>query len=292
MGLRDKDGAPLVKWTDAEGAFEGWKECSRGRPCDYTGMSYAKLRGSGGIQWPCNDEHPDGAERIYTDGRFWAAPDYCESYGRDLVTGAPLEPTEYKAMNPTGKAVIKAAEYLPPHEEPSDDFPLVLITGRTVYHFHTRTKTGRAPELQAAAPEVWVEVSVADAGELSLTEGDLAEVTTPRGSVEAKVRVSGIRSGVIFLPFHYGYWDTTAGHEPAGHGRAANELTITDWDPASKQPIFKTAAARVRKVRDGDGEPAPAPTTTASAPVTASVPATVGGRAGMAEEKLTTGGTR
>ena len=88
MGLKDKDGAPLVKWSDAEGAFEGWKECSRGRPCDYTGMTYEKLRGGSGIQWPCNEENPDGTERIYTDGRFWATPDYCESYGRDMVTGA------------------------------------------------------------------------------------------------------------------------------------------------------------------------------------------------------------
>ncbi len=48
------------------------------------------------------------------------------------------------------------------------------------------------------------------------------------------------------MPFHYGYWDTPGGHEPAnGAGRAANELTITDWDPVSKQPLFKTSAARV-----------------------------------------------
>lgn len=149
LDLRDKDGAPLVKWTTPEEAFEGWKECSRGRPCDYTGITYDKLRGGSGIQWPCNDEHPDGTERIYVDGQFWSDPDYCESYGKDLVTGAPVSPTEYKALNPTGKAVIKAAEYLPPHELPSEVFPFQLITGRTLYHFHTRTKTGRAPQLQA-----------------------------------------------------------------------------------------------------------------------------------------------
>ena len=57
------------------------------------------------------------------------------------------------------------------------------------------------------------------------------------------------------------------GDSPNGHPRAANELTITDWDPVSKQPIFKVAAAKVSKVADADGEPSPAPTTTASAPV-------------------------
>ncbi|TPV49878.1 nitrate reductase [Pseudarthrobacter phenanthrenivorans] len=265
MGLEDKDGQPLVKWHDAESAFEAWKECSRGRPCDYTGITYDKLRRGSGIQWPCNDANPDGAERIYADGKFWAHPEYCETYGRDLITGAPVEPSEYKALNPEGRAIIKAAEYVPPHELPSRQYPLQLITGRTLFHFHTRTKTARAPELQAAAPEVWVEMSAHDAGTHGIAEGDVAEVETPRGSVRAQVRIGGIREGVLFLPFHYGYWDTGAGHEPEGNGRAANELTITDWDAASKQPIFKTAAARVRRVGGGDG-PAPAPTNTASAP--------------------------
>ncbi|WP_104526095.1 molybdopterin oxidoreductase family protein [Blastococcus atacamensis] len=285
LGLKDKDGAPLVKWSDPEAAFEGWKECSRGRPCDYTGLSYDKLRGGSGIQWPCNDEHPDGSERIYEDGKFWSEPSYCESYGRDLVTGAPVSETEYKALNPTGKAVLKAAEYLPPHELPSEDFPFQLITGRTLYHFHTRTKTARAPQLQAAAPEVWVEMSASDATDRAFAEGDLLEVSTPRGRVQARLRISGIRPGVLFLPFHYGYWDSPGGHEPAREeGRAANELTITEWDPASKQPIFKTAAAAVTRLSEGTG-PSSAPTTTASRPVAAGVPPTRGGDAALVTEE-------
>ncbi|MEE6288473.1 nitrate reductase [Georgenia sp. MJ173] len=291
LGLKDKDGAPLVTWSTAEGAFEAWKECSRGRPCDYTGITYDKLRGGSGIQWPCTEEAPDGTERLYADGQFFADPDYCEAYGRDLLTGAPFEPTEYRAMNPDGKAIIRAAEYLAPHETPSDDYPLQLITGRTVYHFHTRTKTARAPQLQAAAPEVWVELSAHDAEVLDLGEGDLAEITTPRGSVQAHVRVSGIRDGVVFLPFHYGYWDR-GGHEPDGVGRAANELTMTDWDPVSKQPLFKTAACAVALVRRGDGGPSAAPTTTttASAPVAGDLPPTRGGPGADVEEDLAVGG--
>jgi anaerobic selenocysteine-containing dehydrogenase len=273
MDFRDKDGQPLPPWKDAESAFEAWKRCSAGRPCDYTGLSYTKLRGSSGVQWPCNAENPDGTERLYADGKFWAQQDYCEAYGKDLITGAPLEPTEYRAMNPHGKAIIKAAEYLPPHEPPNQTHPFALITGRTLYQFHTRTKTSRAPQLQHAAPEVWVEVSKADASRLHVSEGDVVEVSTPRGSVSAKARISGIRAGVLFLPFHYGYWDAGDG---ASRHRAANELTITDWDPCSKQPIFKTAAAQLRRVAGGSG-PAPAPTTTASQPLSADVPATVGG---------------
>lgn len=254
MDFRDKDGAPLPAWNTPEEAFEAWKRCSAGRPCDYTGLSYDKLRGSGGIQWPCNAEHPDGAERLYADGKFFAAPDYCEAYGKDLITGAPLEPTEYRAMNPFGKAIIKAAEYVPPHERPSTGYPYVLITGRTVYHFHTRTKTGRTPQLQAAAPEVWVEMARADARRAGIVEGDLVEIRTVRGCVRAAARLTDLRRGVVFLPFHYGYWDTGDDGGKDGHHRAANELTLTDWDPVSKQPIFKTAAASVRRI--GAGMPA------------------------------------
>nr|WP_232320607.1 nitrate reductase [Herbidospora daliensis] len=242
LGLTDRDGAPLVKWHDPEAAFEAWKECSRGRPCDYSGLTYRRLR-EGGVQWPCTDEKPDGTERLYAGGEFLAAPDYCESYGRDLVTGAPFEETDYRAMNPGGRAIIRAAGYVAPHESPGGDFPFWLTTGRSLYQFHTRTKTGRTPELQDADPEVWAELSAADARRLGLAEGDLARVTTPRGVVVAPVRVTGIRPGVVFLPFHYGYWDREGGD----HDRAANELTITDWDPVSKQPIFKTAAAQVEK---------------------------------------------
>ena len=254
LDLRGKDGTPLVHWHDPESAFDAWKECTRGRPCDYTGLTYDKLRGDSGIQWPCNEDAPDGTERLYSDGRFWAHPNECENYGRDLVTGAPKNAQEYTAFNPEGRAMLKGAPYLPAHERPDHEPPLHLITGRTIYHFHTRTKTGRAPELNAAAPEVWVEMCAHDASAAGVTEGDLAEITTPRGRVRAVVRLTDIRRGVVFIPFHYGYWDSPAGDGPAedAAGRAANELTLTDWDPVSKQPIFKTAAARVTRVADSN----------------------------------------
>ena len=287
MDFRDLDGQPFPQWHDAASAFDAWAASTQGRPCDYTGLSHERLRAApSGIQWPCNAEHPDGTERLYADGRFWSAPDYCESYGRDLVTGAPLDETEYRALNPDARAVLKAAEYLPPHERPGDEHPLALITGRTLYQFHTRTKTGRAPQLQAAAPEVWVECSAADAARLGLAEGDLTRVSTARGAVRARVRIGGIREGVLFLPFHYGYWDTTSDDIGSGeHERAANELTPTDWDPVSKQPLFKTAAAAISRVGAATG-PSPAPTTTASYPVAGGVPPTRGGDAALASERV------
>ncbi|MFF0492317.1 molybdopterin oxidoreductase family protein [Nocardia sp. NPDC004068] len=252
LDLRDKDGGPLITWHTPEEAFEAWKRCSAGRPCDYTGITYDALRG-GGIQWPCTPDRPEGTERLYADGSFWATPEMCEGYGRDLVTGAPWSKDEYTAFNPAGKGMIRGADYAPPHETTSADYPYQLTTGRTLYHFHTRTKTGRVPQLRAAAPEVWVELAEADARSHGWSEGDLLRVTTPRGRVRARLRVTGIRPGTVFLPFHYGYWDEPGGYRPDGEdGRAANELTLTDWDPVSKQPLFKAGVAAVERIEAGD----------------------------------------
>jgi predicted molibdopterin-dependent oxidoreductase YjgC len=72
MGFRHKDGAPLPPWHDTESAFEAWKQCSAGRPCDYTWITYAKLRCGSGIQWPCTTKHLAETERLYANGQFWS----------------------------------------------------------------------------------------------------------------------------------------------------------------------------------------------------------------------------
>jgi ferredoxin-nitrate reductase len=237
MGFEDRDGQPLVRWRDPEEAFEAWKECSRGRPCDYTGITYERLRG-GGIQWPCTEAYPGGIERLYADGVFNTDPDYCEEYGRDLVTGAQNDEAAFRAMNPAGRAVLKSAAYIPAPEGPDGDYPYTLNTGRTVYHWHTRTKTGRVAQLDDAAPDVWVELAVADAKDLGVEEDAVVRVQSRRGSVEGPVRIVDRPSGAVFVPFHYG--------SPTGKAsRAANELTKTSWDPVSKQPLLKSGAVRV-----------------------------------------------
>jgi ferredoxin-nitrate reductase len=247
LDLRDKDGKPLVKWTTPEECFEAWKECTRGRPCDYTGLSYDKLRGGSGIQWPCNDDAIEGTERLYEDLTFPTFPEVCEDYGHDLETGATFSEADFKALRPDGRAILKAVEWTLPHEWARDEYPFALTTGRNVYHFHTRTKTGRTPELQAAAPDVWVELCAADAVRLGVADGDLLRVSSPRGSVQAPARIGRLREGVVFIPFHYGYWDVGEDAGPDGRPRAANELTMTIWDPVSKQPQLKTAAVKVEK---------------------------------------------
>jgi anaerobic selenocysteine-containing dehydrogenase len=164
-------------------------------------------------------------------------------------------------MAPAGRAFLKGAQYQPAHEEPSEEYPLLFTTGRTVHHFHTRTKTGRSRRLQASAPDPWVELSREDAAELGVAEGDVVRVTSPRGAIEVPARIGNAVRGTVFAPFHYGRWDPDgAGAEGAnaldgGRGQA-NELTMTVWDPVSKQPYFKTAACRVEKAgRNGASGP-------------------------------------
>jgi ferredoxin-nitrate reductase len=240
MDFRDKDGAPLIKWKTPEEAFEAWKACSKGRPCDYSGMSYAKLTGGSGVQWPCNDRFPNGTRHLYADGRFNTDVEYCETHGHDLDTGAQITPPQYRANDPKGRAIIKPSDYIPPYEHPDKDYPLWLTTGRIVYHFHTRTKTGRTPALQEKAPDCFVEISEEDAAAYGIREGQMVEVRSRRGYAIAPARITRIKRGVLFMPFHYGYWDDNS------RPRAANEVTLPEWDPVSKQPHYKFSAVHIR----------------------------------------------
>ncbi len=243
MNLRDKDGQPLVKWFNPEEAFEAWKLCSKGRPCDYSGLSYEKLSKGSGIQWPCNEEYPDGKERLYTDGIFNTDYEQCEGYTHDLTTGGAVPAHKYEANNPAGRAIILACDYEVPLGFGDKAHPLLLTTGRLVYHFHTRTKTGRSKALNDAAPDVFIQLSEADAREHKIVEGDLVKVESKHGSVQGPARIGGISPGLVFIPFHYGYWD-----DKKSASTAANEVTKSSWDPVSKQPHFKYNAVKLVKL--------------------------------------------
>jgi anaerobic selenocysteine-containing dehydrogenase len=237
LGVTDRAGDPLLPWKTPEEVYRAWQECSRGRPCDYSAITYERLRDEGGIQW--------GGERLYGDGVFPTSPETTEDFGHDLLTGAAWTEAEHKALGAAGRAVLRAAEFEPPPEQPTEEFPLIATTGRSVHHFHTRTKTGRAPELQSAAPGVWVEVASGDASRLGITDGDVVHIHSPRGHVRAPARIGRPRDGVVFLPFHYGWWERDDPDDSAA--TAANELTMTVWDPVSRQPTFKVCAVRVER---------------------------------------------
>jgi ferredoxin-nitrate reductase len=80
MGFRDRVGEPLVKWREPEEALRAFGALSKGRPADYSGLSYARLR-EGPVRWPCDEARPDGTPRLYTDHVFPTFTDYAEDYG-------------------------------------------------------------------------------------------------------------------------------------------------------------------------------------------------------------------
>jgi assimilatory nitrate reductase catalytic subunit len=210
LGVRDEI---FPRWTRPEHAFEEWKRVSAGRLCDYSGMTYRTIEQHGGLQWP----HPAGpagqrdAKRLYTDGRFQTAD---------------------------GRARLLPTSWEPYPEQPSEAYPLVLNTGRTVEHWHTRTKTGKVPILERLSPHAWVEMNPRDARVLRLKPQDRVDVVSRRGrmrSVELRLTET-VAPGQIFVPFHYAEAN-------------ANEMTQSAFDPISREPNYKQAAVRVEKAR-------------------------------------------
>ncbi|WP_462409619.1 molybdopterin oxidoreductase family protein [Neobacillus sp. Marseille-QA0830] len=245
MDFKDRDGRPLITYTTPEEAFNEWRKVSKGRPCDMSGMTYEKMERLGGIQWPCNEQFPNGKERLYTDNRFPTNVDEAESFGRDLLTGRARTREEFQALNANGRAILYGFDWAPPLEAPSEGFPFELNTGRLVYQWHTRTKTGRSPILHLASPEAYVEINPADAKKLEIDMGDMVRVITKRGEIQVPARITdSVRPGAIFIPFHYG---------ALTEKQAANVLTLDTWDLVSKQPHFKNGACRIEKVMSNEG---------------------------------------
>ncbi|MDQ4096622.1 MAG: nitrate reductase [Actinomycetota bacterium] len=208
LGVRDE---LFPGWKGPEDAFKEWTRVSAGRLCDYSGITWERIEAAGGVQWPCrpDTEEPAGEPRLYTDGRF---------------------PT------PSGKARIWCVSPEPITDAPDRHFPFLLNTGRTVEHWHTRTKTGRVDILEKLAPEAWVEVNPVDAERLGLRSGDRVSVVSRRGAIDRiTVRVTSVvRPGEVFVPFHY-------------DEACANRLTIDEFDPISREPNYKQCAVRLER---------------------------------------------
>ncbi|HEX9163616.1 MAG TPA: nitrate reductase [Thermoanaerobaculia bacterium] len=245
MGLRDMDGEPLVQYSDQEAAFNEWRELSRDCIPDYSGMTYDKLQRSGGIQWPCNAKNPKGTVRLYKSPDFPTEWQITEAYEKDLETGHEHTLNEYrKKKDPEGRAVLIATDYREPADAPDKEYPFTAISGRQVYHWHTRTKTSKSPLLAAAAPGVFVAVNAGDARRLGISDGDIVKVTSRRGCVEGPARVGDLMPrGVVFVPFHYG---------ELGINTSPNNLMAKLHDPVSKQPVQKGASVKLERLRGPD----------------------------------------
>ena len=168
----------------------------------YCGINYERLE-RGGIFWPCTG------------------------------TAHPGTPCLHMDQFTCGLGVFHATDYIPPAELPDEEFPLYLTTGRLLYQYHTGTMTMKSPGLNAIAPECFVEISPEDAKNYNVNDGELLRVTSRRGEIRAKARISDeLKPGTIFIPFHYAE-------------AAANMLTNSSLDPAAKIPEYKVCAVNV-----------------------------------------------
>ena len=171
----------------------------------YGGINYRRLE-NGGLQWPCpSDDHP----------------------------GTPILHTNIFTR---GKGRFIPLKYVPSDEMPDEDYPLILTTGRSLYHFHTGTMTRKVSGLNIIEPEGVVEMSPQDASQLSIAQGDKVKVSSRRGEVITKAKVTeALPPGVVFMTFHFAE-------------SAANILTNPKLDPVSKIPELKVCAVKVEKL--------------------------------------------
>jgi formate dehydrogenase major subunit len=174
------------------------------------GITWERLQREGSVTYPCDAEDQPGHEIVFGEGF----------------------PTK------TGRARFVPAAIVPPAEEPDNDYPMVLTTGRQLEHWHTGAMTRRATNLDAIEPGAVASLSRGDIAKLGVQPGDLIRVSTRRGAVELSVRQDdAVPDGVVFIPFAFAE-------------AAANLLTNPALDPFGKIPEFKYCAAKVEAVTE------------------------------------------
>ena len=204
------------QFDTSEEVFDELKEMTRGRICDMGGVTYERLRNQVGPQLPCPDKEHTGTKRLFTNRKF---------------------------PRPDGRAALLPRGYNPPSETPDEEYPYVLITGKLQWHFNTRTRTGRVPNLQSKAPDNFVEINPFTASQLNIVDGEEIEVASRRGAVRGTVRITdSVLPDIIFMPMHYG------NVLEVGEGRLANLLTSHACDLHSKQPEYKYSVVKISKI--------------------------------------------
>jgi formate dehydrogenase alpha subunit len=195
-----------ARWT-YEDPEEVWAEMAGVVP-DFRGVTYARLE-RGGLQYPVPDANHPGTPYLFAE------------------------------TFPSGRGRFFPLEYVPTVEEPDEEYPFILTTGRLLEHWHGGTMT-RNSELDALYPQALVEIHEVDAERTGLRTGDVARVTSRRGSVVLRVNVTPkARPGVVFIPMHFAE-------------AAANVLTIDALDPQAKIPEFKACAVNLMAAREDE----------------------------------------
>ena len=168
----------------------------------YAGVDYERIR-ENGIQWPCRTKEDPGTAFLH------------------------------KGAFTKGLGSLKPIAYKPPAELPDAEFPLVLMTGRDPFHYHTGTMTRRSRRLTDQLNSCYVQINPADARSMGIRSGDMARIESRRGAIEAEARVTKtVPEGAVFVPFHFAE-------------AAANVLTNPALDPVVKIPEYKVCAVRV-----------------------------------------------
>ncbi len=204
-------------WSSPEAVFRVLQRCSENQPCDITGINgYEMIRKSGGVQWPLTKVQSSKfnvssfkERRLFADGKFFT---------------------------PDKRAKFVFDEPRPIPEQRSDEFPLILLTGRgTSAQWHTETRTAKSAVLAKMMPEeLMLDLNPQDADKLGIREGVCVRVISPRAELTTKVRITTcVSPGEVFLPMH---------------DNRVNQLTHASFDPHSRQPSYKHSAVRVEAV--------------------------------------------
>jgi len=191
------------KFQSPREIFDELRLCTRGAKSDYWGITYEKIAEQNGVFWPCPAEDHSGTPRLY----------------------------EKRFGFPDGKARFHPIEYIPAAEEPDEEYPLILTTGRVIYHYLSGNQTRRTPFLKEMAPYPWVEIHEQMATKLGIGDGDWVTVRTRRGEMTVPALVvRSIRPDTLFIPYRY------------GHTQAVNQLTNPVLEPMLKIPEYKVCA--------------------------------------------------
>jgi len=194
-----------AKGFDFASPSEIFDEMARLTPI-YGGVSYNRL-GESGLQWPCPSQDHPGTPILYTQ--------------------------QFNRSN--GKAKFSVLQYRPSKEVPDEEYPFVLITGRSLYQYHTGTMTGKVKGLNELKGSEALEIHPEDAAQLGIFDDEVAVITSRRGQVAARARVTeSSPKGTVFLTFHFGEVPT-------------NRLTNPTLDPEAKIPELKVCAVRLEK---------------------------------------------
>ncbi|MDK0758654.1 nitrate reductase [Clostridium perfringens] len=206
-------GSLLDKWRTPEDAFKLLRECSKGMPCDITGVSYERLRDSKGIQWPCRkgEELESDERRLFEDGKYYT---------------------------PSGKAKFIFEDVTENPNATNEEFPFNLNTGRgTVGQWHTHTRTREIQAVTNIVPQkAYVDINRKDAERLDIKENDEVLIHSSNGHTSKFIArlTDNLKEKTLYAPIHY---------------IETNLLTQSVFDPYSKEPSYKTVQVNIEKVR-------------------------------------------